>query len=176
MELEVTGEALPAGRYTHPRFEPRITLELDGAWEAVQEVEGFFDVEQDVGSPHVIAVQFARPIGVYAEQDAVEPESAAEAVELLGLNPNLEVIESSPSRIGGLDGSQVTVENVDEPHTHVLHLGAGGLGIDQGRRLWIAFFDTDDGLLAVMVGGSAERWDEALAAAEPVLESIEVGG
>jgi hypothetical protein len=29
---------------------------------------------------------------------------------------------------------------------------------------------------AIMVGGSAERWDEALAAAEPVLESIRIGG
>ncbi len=176
MELEVTGEALRAGRYTHPRFEPRITLELDGEWQAVQDIDGFFDVQQDVGSPHVIAVQFARPLGVYAERDAVEPDSAAHAVELLGENPNLEIVETSPSRIGGLEGSQVTVENVGEPHTHVLHLGAGGLGIDEGRRLWIAFFDTDDGLLAVMVGGSAERWDEALAAAEPVLESIEIGG
>ena len=175
-ELEFSGDPLPAGRYTHATFEPRITLELEGGWAAVQNITGFFDVERDVGSPHVIAVQFARPLGVYGEQDAVEPTSAANAVELLGENPNLEIIERSPSRIGGLEGSQVTVENVAEPHTHVLHLGAGGLGIDQGRRLWIAFFDTEDGLLAVMVGGSAERWDEALAAAEPVLESILIGG
>jgi hypothetical protein len=39
----------------------------------------------------------------------------------------------------------------------------------------MAFFDTDEGLLAVMIGGSIEKWDEALAAAEPVLESIEIG-
>ena len=51
----------------------------------------------------------------------------------------------------------------------------GALGIDIGRRLWIAFFDTPDGLLAVMVGGSVSKWDEALAAAEPVLESVRIG-
>jgi hypothetical protein len=51
----------------------------------------------------------------------------------------------------------------------------GALGIDPGRRLWIAFFDTPDGLLAIMVGGSVARWDDALAAAEPVLESVQIG-
>jgi hypothetical protein len=49
------------------------------------------------------------------------------------------------------------------------------LGIDPGRRLWIAFFDTDQGVLSVMVGGSIEQWQSALSEAEPVLESIVVG-
>ena len=35
---------------------------------------------------------------------------------------------------------------------------------------------TPDGLLAVMVGGSVERWDDALLEAEPVLESVIIGG
>ena len=51
----------------------------------------------------------------------------------------------------------------------------GALGIDPRRRLWIAFFDAHDGLLAIMVGGSVARWDEALAVAEPVLESVRIG-
>jgi hypothetical protein len=33
-------------------------------------------------------------------------------------------------------------------------------------------FDTDAGIVAAMVGGSVERWDDALAAAESVLESV----
>ena len=51
----------------------------------------------------------------------------------------------------------------------------GALGIDPGRRLWIAFFDTDEGLLAIMVGGSVAKWDDALGAAEPVLETVRIG-
>ncbi len=175
MELVATGEALASGRYTRAGFAPEISLELDGSWEAVQVLEGFFDVQRDVGSPDVIAVQFARVAGVFGADDAVEPTSAADAVEILRVNPHLEVIETSGSRIGGLEGSQVTVENADQTHSHVLEVGPGGLGIDPGRRLWIAFFDTPDGLLAIMVGGSIERWDEALAAAEPVLESVRIG-
>jgi hypothetical protein len=48
------------------------------------------------------------------------------------------------------------------------------LSIGPERRLWVAFADSDDGLLAILVGGSVERWEEALAAAEPVLESVVV--
>jgi hypothetical protein len=37
-------------------------------------------------------------------------------------------------------------------------------------------FDTPDGVVAVMVGGSVARWDDALRLAEPVLESVTIGG
>ncbi len=58
----------------------------------------------------MIAVQFARPIGIFGGGESSEPApSADEAVELLGANLGLSVIESSESRIGGLNGSQVTV-------------------------------------------------------------------
>jgi hypothetical protein len=30
-------------------------------------------------------------------------------------------------------------------------------------------------VLAILVGGSVAKWDEALAAAEPVLESVTIG-
>jgi hypothetical protein len=174
-DLIDTGQALEAGRYTRSGFEPRIELELDGRWQAVQLFDGFFDVQQDVGSADVIAVQFAKPIGVDGADGADEPADAAEAVELVRANPDLVVIESSDSRIGGLSGHQITVANEGAAHARILLVPPGPLGIDPGRRLWIALFDTDAGLLAIMVGGSTERWDETLAAAEPVLESVVIG-
>ena len=175
-ELTATGEPLEAGRYTRAGFEPAVTIELDGSWQAVQLADGFFDVQQHAGSPDVIAVQFARPSGIFGSGAGSEAADDAEgAVELLEANPDLAVVESSGSRIGGLDGSQVTVENAGETHARVMQVPPGALGIDPGRRLWIAFFDTPDGLLAIMVGGSTERWDEALLTAEPVLESVEIG-
>jgi hypothetical protein len=36
-------------------------------------------------------------------------------------------------------------------------------------------FDAGGGVLAIMVGGSAERWEEALLAAEPLLETVTIG-
>ncbi|MCA1569984.1 MAG: hypothetical protein LC798_06605 [Chloroflexi bacterium] len=104
----------------------------------------------------------------------VEPPSAADAVELLRQNPDLEVVESSSSSMGGLEGSQVTVGNSAQGRATVMLVAPGALGIDPGRRLWIAFFDTSDGLLAIMVGGSTAGWEDALAAAEPVLESVQI--
>lgn len=174
-DLIDTGQALEPGRYTRSGFEPRIQLELDGTWQAVQLFDGFFDVQQDVGTPDVIAVQFARPTGVDGADGADEPADAAAAVELVRANPGLVVIESSDARIGGLSGHQVTVANEGTAHARILLVPPGPLGIDPGRRLWIAFFDTDAGLLAIMVGGSTARWDETLAAAEPVLESVVIG-
>ena len=174
-DLIDTGQPLEAGRYTRSGFEPRIELDLDGTWQAVQLFDGFFDVQQDVGTLDVIAVQFAKPISVDGADGADEPAAAAEAVELVRANPDLVVIESSDSRIGGLSGHQITVANEGTAHARILLVPPGPLGIDPGRRLWIAFFDTDAGLLAIMVGGSTERWEETLVAAEPVLESVVIG-
>jgi hypothetical protein len=177
-ELRASREALKAGRYTHRGFVPRITFKVNGSWRAVQVLAGFFDVQQDVGSPDVIAVQFARPDGIYqAPGDLVAPATAEKAVEALTANPALTIVESSESRMDGLTGLQLTVENPSSAgrDASVLHVPPGPLGISPGRRLWIAFFDRPEGLLAVMVGGSVEKWDEALLAAEPVLESVTIG-
>ena len=174
-ELTATTEPLEPGRWTRRAFTPAITIELDEGWRAVQLLDGFFDVQQQVGSPDVIAVQFANVRGVYGADGATATTDPDEAVELLGAKAGLTVLETSESRIGGLTGAQVTVENAGDAHAEVIDVPPGPLGIDPGRRLWIAFFDTDDGLLAIMVGGSVERWDEALLTAEPVLESVLVG-
>ncbi len=175
-ELAATGENLAPGLYTRSNFEPPIRLELDGSWQAVQIADGFFDVQKMVGTPDVIAVQFANVTGVVAGlTDVVEPDDAASAVDILTENQALTVIETSSSRLGGLAGSQVTIENQGNRHAGVLEVPPGLLGIDPGRRLWIAFFDTDQGLLSVMVGGSIAQWDSALLEAEPVLESVVIG-
>jgi hypothetical protein len=172
------GEELAAGRYSYRDFgDPLVSFEVDGApWKAVQLFDGFFDIEQgEATDPHVIAVQFAHPTAVHGSDGAVVPTDAADAVALLGSNPDLDVVETSSSRIDGLDGSQITVENTGDEVVSFIGLPPGTIGINGDRRLWMAFFDTDEGLLAVMIGGSIEKWDEALAAAEPVLESIEIG-
>lgn len=178
--VEVTGSpgALAAGRYTRGGFEPRITFELDGPWHSVNAFHGFFDVQQDVGSPDVIAVQFGLPGRIYAAPDSpAHFGQAAAAVDILKANPRLVTVESSSSRIGGLTGFQVTVENPADKagDAQIMHLSPGALSISPGRRLWCAFFDTPQGVLAVLVGGSVRKWNEALAASEPVLESVTIG-
>jgi hypothetical protein len=166
-ELAATGAALAPGIYTRSGFEPPVTFAVEGGWQAVQLLDGFFDIQQQTGSPDVIAVQFARPIGW---------EDAESAVAELRANTALTEVESSISRIGGLEGLQITVENTGTAHAAVMDVPPGPLGIDPGRRLWVALFDTDAGVLAIMVGGSTKEWEEALLTAEPVLETILIEG
>jgi hypothetical protein len=174
-ELIASTTPLEAGRYTRSGFAPPLTFAVDDGWRAVQLFDGFFDVQQLVGTPDVIAVQFANVGGVYGADGPAATSDPDSAVEILGTNAGLTVLETSESRIGGLTGAQVTVENAGDAHAEVIDVPPGPLGIDPGRRLWMAFFETDEGLLAIMVGGSVDRWDEALLTAEPVLESIRVG-
>jgi hypothetical protein len=176
IELTTSPDPLPAGTYARTGFEPQITFELDGSWSGVQLLDGFFDVQQNVGSPDVIAVQFGLPSAVYGAGGAsVAVTTAAEAAAALAENPALEILGQNGSGTGGLEGIATEVENAGDAHVGVLVVAPGPLGIDPGRRLWIAFLDSADGLVAVMVGGSAARWDEALAVAEPVLDSVRIG-
>ena len=175
-ELRSTAEPLPPGDYTRASFSPPVTFTLTEGWRAVQLFDGFFDVEQNVGSPDVIAVQFARPSIVYgAGGQGVEPADAAEAAEALRNNEAFEVFGDSEAQVGGVDGRVIEIENAGDAHSTVMVVPPGPLGIDPGRRLWVAFLDTPDGLLAVMVGGSVDEWQAAMDAAEPVLESIDIG-
>jgi hypothetical protein len=166
---------LPAGRYTKTGFVPAVTFAVSDGWTVGSASDGFFDVQQEPGSPDVIALQFARPTRAVGEDGASLPvTTAAELIAAIGENPGLDVVDGSDSRLGGLAGENVVVENSGSSTTPVAEVSLGTLGFDPGRRLWISAFDTPDGVLAVIVGGSVARWEHALAVAEPVLESITV--
>ena len=176
--LELTASAsLVPGRYTRSGFAPRITFLVDDpAWAAVQLFGGFFDIQRDQGTPDVIAVQFAKPEAIYGADDiAVSVTGASNARDTLKQNPTLKLVEESTSKIGGLDGVQLTVETAGDTRAHLMDLLPGALSMDPGRKLWVAFFDTPDGLLAIMIGGSVAKWQAALDAAEPVLETVTIG-
>jgi len=176
-ELTAGSGALAPGRYTKTGFMPPITLELDDGWFAGTVSDGFFDVQQDRNTPDVAAVQFARVLGVAgAGGTSVPATTAADAARTVHDNTGLVVIDESESRIGGRVGFNVTVENRGAATAPVLDVSVGRLSFDPGRRLWISFFDTSNGVLAVIVGGSVARWDHALKIAEPVLESVVIGG
>jgi hypothetical protein len=174
--LEIRGGDLAPGTYTHSGFEPRITFDLAEGWQGVQNASGFFDVQQDPDTPDVIAVQFGNADAVFGKDGtAVEIDQAANATPIIRENPELTVLGESPSRMSGLDGFTIEVENAADGDVPVLRVPAGPLAISPERRLWVSFFDTPDGVLAVMVGGSVAKWEESLATAEPVLESVRIG-
>jgi hypothetical protein len=172
-DLRQASGALAPGTYTRTDFRPPITFELGDGWTVGSITPGFFDVQQQPGTPDVIAVQFALVGNVIGLDGAtVDATSAGAAVAAIKENPALVLISESESRIGGQTGTVVEVENRGPAHAPIVDVPAGRLGIDAGRRLWIALFDTSEGVLAVMVGGSTADWDNALTVAEPVLETI----
>ena len=173
--FEIRGGDLDAGTYTHSGFEPRITFDVEEGWQGVQNASGFFDIQQDPDTPDVIAVQFGNVDTVYGKDSAEFHIGAADAVPIIRENPGLTVLGESPSLMSGLEGFAVEVENAADGDVPVLRVPAGPLAISPERRLWVSFFDTPNGVLAVMVGGSVARWDESLATAEPVLESVRIG-
>ena len=172
-DLRPTSGTLPPGTYTRSDFRPPVTFELGEGWSVGSITPGFFDVQQQPGTPDVIAVQFALVSNVVGLDGAtVQVTSADAAVAAIKENPGLVLLGESESRIGGQTGTVLEVENRGPAHAPILDVPAGRLGIDADRRLWIALFDAPEGVLAVMVGGSTADWDNALSVAEPVLETI----
>ena len=167
---------LEPGTYTRTGFRPNVTFAVENGWFAGSSTDGFFDIQHDQGSPDVVAVQFARVLGMVGANESVEPVSTeAAAAASIHANPGVEVIDESAARVGGLEGLVLIVENRESATAGIMNVSPGRLAIDPGRRLWISLFDTPDGLLAIMVGGSVATWDRALSLAEPVLESVVVG-
>jgi hypothetical protein len=180
MDLVPSPTPLAAGTYTRAGFEPAITFEIGeadaGRWTAVQSFEGFFDVQEGVGTPDVIAVQFARVVAVFGAGAAAVPVTrAAEAIAALESNPGLAVVEASPAVMAGHEGRGVTVDHVGpETSSPVIAVPPGPISILPGRRLWLGFFDTTSGLVAILVGGSIVQWAEAVTAAQPILASVRI--
>jgi hypothetical protein len=176
LELTIT-PSLPAGRYTRSGFEPRITFQVDDPrWGGWQILDGFFDIQQDHGSPDVIAVQFGLATVVYGQgRESVPVTSASQAVDALTQNDGLVVTETSARTIDGHGGYEITVENHADLNASIIDVAPGTLSILQDRKLQVTFFDTPQGVLAVLVGGSTQGWAEALAAAKPVLDSVTIG-
>jgi hypothetical protein len=98
----------------------------------VNRFDDFFDVEQGVGSPDVIAVQIARPRGIVGRSGVQSVAVVHEACEVLSENPGLTVGASSHSRLGGLDGQVCVVRKPVGPARWRDVPGAGDVGDRSG--------------------------------------------
>ena len=176
MELTEGIEPLAAGTYTRTGFRPPVTFAVGDGWYAGTLSDGLVEIGKTPDDADAVAVQLALIRSAFgADGTASEVASAEAAAELLRSNPGLSVVEESASRVGGLDGLNVTIEHKGGQPSPLFDVSDGTLSIDPGERRWISLFDTPDGVLAIMVAGSVAGWERALTEAEPVLESIVVG-
>lgn len=166
---------LAAGRYTRGAFVPRVTFEVEEGWLAVEAGARFWRLEREPDAPEAVTVMFARPDGIYRDRgQLMAPSTAQAAADTLGANGALDVVSSDSSRMSGLTGLLLELETA-AAEAQVLHVPPGALTVPPGERMWLALFDTPEGLVAIIVQGSAADWDAVLVAAEPVLESVTIG-
>ena len=166
---------LPPGRYTRGAFVPRVTFEVEKGWRAVEAGARFWSIQRKAGNPKAVMVMFARPDGVYGDLgELLGPGTAQAAADALGANTAIGVVSSDSSLMSGLTGLLLELEPA-AAETEVLHVPPGALTLPPGERMWLALFDTPEGLVAIIVQGSAANWEDVLVAAEPVLESVTIG-
>jgi hypothetical protein len=170
--LPGSGTAVPPGTYTKADFSPVVTFDVEAGWTSAHDIPGFFDVQQDMNSPDVIAVQFARVVGF---------ETAADAAGSFALAQHVLPRDVESMTLAGRPCLRVLVETDDPAETNppifrqIMRVQAGPLSIASNRRLLIHLVDTDDGVLAVLVGGSIAQWERTVHTAQPVLDSIKIG-
>jgi hypothetical protein len=156
------------GCYRREGFEPAFTLDVPAGWFAVQDVPGFFDLEREVGTLDVTAVQFARPSDL---------TSAADAGDTIRARSGLVIDGPTAIEVGDLEGVRLVVDAADpdidaQVFVPVFEIALGPISIASGRRLELRLVDTSAGLLSILIGGSVRTWDLARSAAEPILDSI----
>ena len=122
MDLVPSSTPLAAGTYTRAGFEPAVTFEIGaadaGRWTAVQSFEGFFDVQQGVGTPDVIAVQFARVVAVVGADAAAMPASRGGGCRCRARSePRPRGRRGEPAVMAGREGHGVTVDHAGTEHS-----------------------------------------------------------
>jgi hypothetical protein len=161
---------LSPGRYIKPGFKPIVEFTLGDGWTAAHVERGFFDVERDVNSPDVIAVQFAD----------VDAQSLGEAVVELTERSTTRVVEQNDVTIDGRPAFNAVIETTDPPDSNpvifepVINVAAGPISVGSGRRLSVTLVEVSSGILGIFVGGSIAKWDDAVRAAAPVLDSVKI--
>jgi hypothetical protein len=154
-----------------------VTFEVeDGVYAPGPVIPGFTAVRRTSSGSDIVIVRFIRPSAIHTAPDAtVDATTAAAAVAALQGNSALVDLGSSESRMSGLTGLAIELEAAAADSPKVMLRGTISFVLEPGLRAWIAFFDTPDGLLAIMVQGTSAAWERDLGLVEPLLESVTIG-
>ena len=149
-------------------FEPTLRLEHPAGWASLHEGGALFDVYRPLvgtgeGRPiRDVAILVARLDGDDAPGDVIDRFEA---------NPSLDVGDVGTAELDGAEGLRADVEATSE--STVVSLPGGSLAAFPGRKLRIYAVDVDGRTVVLVVDAAAERFEEDVEAAEPVLESID---
>ena len=169
-------EPLEPGRYTHEGFTPATSFAVGPGWFGAHLYADFYDVQVDPNTPDVVAVQLARPSAMHTSVIATDAATtAAAAAASLASNETLEATPVEAVTVDGRPGVRLTVTARLDAETPIMEVAEGTLSILADRRLEVTFVDLDDGLLAVLLGGSVADWERAIELGHPVIETLRIG-
>jgi hypothetical protein len=179
LELPEMNAIVPGGRYTVSSFRPAVSFDLENdVWRVGPKIEGFFALVRSANGDGAIIVRFVRPTAINSGPDTtVDATTAAAAISTLEGNTTLAVKGTSDSLMSGLSGKVIELEGAGTAAGTPSFMVLNGIKfvVEPGGRVWIAFFDLPDGLLAIQVLGSSAAWERDLGLVEPFLESVTIG-
>jgi hypothetical protein len=161
---------LPAGRYETSAFEPKVRLELPAGWTSLHEDEAFFDLHRPLAEPASggpvwdVAVMVARLAGDAAPGDVIDGLEA---------NASLEVTREAGATLDGAEGIRVDVEA--ESDSTILTFPGGSLAAFPGRKVRVYAVDVDGQTVVLAVDAAAQSFEQDVAAAQPLLDSVDFG-
>jgi hypothetical protein len=149
-------------------FEPTLRLELPAGWASLDQGEAFFDVYRPlVGTGEGRLIRDVAVLVACLDGD----EAPGDVIDVLEANPSLEVGGVGTAELDGAEGLRADVEATSE--SAVVSFPGGSLAAFSGRKLRVYAVDVDGRTVVLVVDAAAERFEEDVEAAEPVLESID---
>ena len=149
-------------------FEPTLRLELPAGWASLREGVAFLDVYRPlVGTGEGRLIRDVAVLVARLDGD----EAPGDVIDVLEANPSLEVGGVGAAELDGAEGLRADVEATGE--STVVSFPGGSLFVFPGRKLRVYAVDVDGRTVVLVVDAAAERFEEDVEAAEPVLESID---
>jgi hypothetical protein len=169
-------QPLAPGRYTHEGFSPATSFEVGAGWFGAHLYADFYDVQVDPNTPDVVAVQLSRPRALHTSVIRTDDAtSAAAAAASLASNETLDATAAEPVTVDGHPAVRLTVTARLDAETPIMEVAEGTVSILANRRLEVTFVDLEDGLLAILLGGSVADWQRATELGHPVIETLRIG-
>jgi hypothetical protein len=177
LELFTPTGKLPPGRYVYSGFDQPMTFELDGTWTTTTQSIGYFDLVPDPGPGQL---QVGLIDGIETGSDSMAKPTSAVAAAALRAYMGDNVVETREATIGGRTGPELILKRPGEPGGvlsvwALLSISLGTIGLSPGQQLSIVFFETPEGLIAIVTRGMLDNWQAAVDRAKPVIDSIAFG-
>jgi hypothetical protein len=166
---------VPAGTYRWISFEPNLALAIPAGWQIGHRHGDYFDLGLLVapsggGAP---GVGFGRFAAAYGPTGPAPLKDAASVLDAFAANAAVKVANRAPATLLGRSGLSARL-SVSAPSTPIFDNEAGAFKLDPGWVVQSWFLDVDGGVLFVGVFGHEGSEAADLAAAQPLIDGVQL--